>query len=423
MDRPEHYITLIEDYQKYLEGHMTPSDRHEFEKQLLNDDFETEALEGFELIESAYLINDISILRKRLNRKKKTKNYYWTIAASVLLISVVSVVLFVIVRDDLKPEIVEVDKSSEMETNIIEENDSVESIARITYPNEIDIKEKQPDISDQGQNMALEDNTIEILDTNTLIADQISHKVEVKREDSITSLSLSGEDFNRTILSDNIIKKADKGINYGILSEKNGFITITGRVFSEEDGEKVPGVNIVIKGTTQGTVTDLGGNYQIKVPYDNEVKLVYSFIGYNTQEITVNNENEIDVNLESDYSSLSEVVVTGYGRTNNIEDNKYSYTPPQPVDGISIFKTYVNMNIRYPINKIEDNIKGVVKLSFTVQPDGSLSNIYVIRSLGEEFDKEAIRLVNDGPKWEPAVENGGKISKEVKVKIRFKPPQ
>lgn len=77
-------------------------------------------------------------------------------------------------------------------------------------------------------------------------------------------------------------------------------------------GEPLPGVNIVIKGTYQGVVTDINGNYQIEVP-DGDAVLEFSFIGFTTREIPVENRNEIDVTLEEDQQQIDEVVVIGYG--------------------------------------------------------------------------------------------------------------
>ena len=89
-------------------------------------------------------------------------------------------------------------------------------------------------------------------------------------------------------------------------------ITITGTVTSAEDGMPIPGVNVVVKGTTIGTITNLDGNYSISnVP--SEATLVFSFVGMQTQEIAVGGQTEISVIMEPDILGLEEVVVIGYG--------------------------------------------------------------------------------------------------------------
>jgi iron complex outermembrane receptor protein len=86
---------------------------------------------------------------------------------------------------------------------------------------------------------------------------------------------------------------------------------VTGTVTDSETGEGLPGVNILVKGTTSGTVTDFDGNYSLSVT-ENDV-LVVSFVGFLSQEILVGNKSVIDIPLEPDIQSLDEIVVTGYG--------------------------------------------------------------------------------------------------------------
>jgi TonB-linked SusC/RagA family outer membrane protein len=89
-------------------------------------------------------------------------------------------------------------------------------------------------------------------------------------------------------------------------------ITITGKVTSADQSEGIPGVNVIIKGTTRGTVSDVNGVYTIEVP-DRQAVLVFSSIGYESQEIVVGERQAIDVTLAPSTTSLEEVVVVGYG--------------------------------------------------------------------------------------------------------------
>jgi hypothetical protein len=90
--------------------------------------------------------------------------------------------------------------------------------------------------------------------------------------------------------------------------EKN----ISGKVTSPEDGAPLPGVNVLVKGTTTGTVSDNDGNYSITLPAGKST-LVFSFIGYNTIEVEVGERTMVDVQLATDATQLSEVIVVGYG--------------------------------------------------------------------------------------------------------------
>ncbi|MCX6216205.1 TonB-dependent receptor [Spirosoma sp.] len=86
--------------------------------------------------------------------------------------------------------------------------------------------------------------------------------------------------------------------------------TITGRITSKGEGSALPGVNVSIKGTSRGVVSDANGGYSIVAP--SRTTLVYSFIGFKAQEVVVGNQSVINVSLSEDVSTLNEVVVTGY---------------------------------------------------------------------------------------------------------------
>src|SRR5690625_5176454 len=88
--------------------------------------------------------------------------------------------------------------------------------------------------------------------------------------------------------------------------------TVSGQVTDSETGEPLPGVNVAVAGTTTGTATDTNGEYNLQISVDNPV-LIFSYIGYATQEVTVGERDEIDISLLQDTGLLDEVVVVGYG--------------------------------------------------------------------------------------------------------------
>jgi TonB-linked SusC/RagA family outer membrane protein len=89
-------------------------------------------------------------------------------------------------------------------------------------------------------------------------------------------------------------------------------ITVSGTVISASDDQPVPGVNVLVKGTSAGTVTDINGNYSIQVE-SGEAVLVFSMMGMLSEEKPVGNQTEINVNMVEDLIGLDEVVVVGYG--------------------------------------------------------------------------------------------------------------
>lgn len=109
-------------------------------------------------------------------------------------------------------------------------------------------------------------------------------------------------------------------------------VQVSGNVVSGEDQSPLPGVNILVKGTTNGTITDANGDFTISVPSSNDV-LVFSFVGFTAQEIAVNGQSRINVSLLSDAQQLSEIVITALG----VEKDKKSVGyATQSVDGSQI---------------------------------------------------------------------------------------
>lgn len=88
--------------------------------------------------------------------------------------------------------------------------------------------------------------------------------------------------------------------------------TVSGTILSGEDQSPLPGVNILLKGTTSGTISDSDGRYTINVTSDTDV-IVFSFVGYTSQEVAVGSQAEINISLATDARTLSEVVVTALG--------------------------------------------------------------------------------------------------------------
>jgi TonB-linked SusC/RagA family outer membrane protein len=140
--------------------------------------------------------------------------------------------------------------------------------------------------------------------------------------------------------------------------------TVSGKVISEaEDGMALPGVSILIVGTTTGTVTDADGNYKISVP-SGDVTLRYSYIGYINQDIVVGNQTVIDVTLLEDATQLEEVVVTSLGIARSTKALNYSVTE---VDG----DNFTEAREKNLANQLTGRIAGVNVSNIASGPAGS----------------------------------------------------
>lgn len=109
--------------------------------------------------------------------------------------------------------------------------------------------------------------------------------------------------------------------------------TVNGRVTSMDDGTPVPGVNVVIKGTSTGTVTDADGRYTLSAPSDGT--LVFSFIGLRTEEVAINGRTTVDIQLTLDATELNEVVVSATGIERNAKDIVYANQTVSAADLLS----------------------------------------------------------------------------------------
>ncbi|MEM7297263.1 MAG: TonB family protein [Bacteroidota bacterium] len=188
---------------------------------------------------------------------------------------------------------------------------------------------------------------------------------------------------------------------------------IVSGIVTDDTGDPIPGVNVIIKGTTEGTQTDLDGNYEL--PRQRNMTLVFSYVGFESYEVDVGSNDVVDATMGG-ATQLQEVVTVGYGDSGAPET---SYEPSKPRGGSKEFKKYLETQLQYPASARENEIEGTVTLQLTISSDGSISNIDVKKSVGYGCDEEAIRLVREGPPWRPAVSNGNRVEDKARVKVKF----
>ncbi|QJW88627.1 TonB-dependent receptor [Spirosoma taeanense] len=145
-------------------------------------------------------------------------------------------------------------------------------------------------------------------------------------------------------------------------------IAVSGRVTSSDDGSALPGVSVQVKGTNRGTTTDANGTYRVNVPANG--RLVFSFIGFTSQEVAVGNRSTVNIAMTGDAQQLSEIVVIGYG-TQSRQDATGSISS---VKGAAIAET--------PIQSFESGLAGrSAGVQITV-PNGVVNNPPVFRIRG-----------------------------------------
>jgi len=160
--------------------------------------------------------------------------------------------------------------------------------------------------------------------------------------------------------------------------------TVKGTVTSPETNEPLPGVSIILKGTQRGTTTDAAGKFQLDVP-DENATLIFSFVGYLSQEVVVGNRTDISIALQLDTKALDEIVVVGYGTqkkstlTGSIAAVKGSEIAENPVPNIS--------------NSIAGRVAGVSMRPNGGQPGNDSPEIH-IRGIGTTGNNKPLVVVD-----------------------------
>jgi TonB-linked SusC/RagA family outer membrane protein len=174
-------------------------------------------------------------------------------------------------------------------------------------------------------------------------------------------------------------------INLMFITQVNGQVNVSGKVISSEDNSPLIGATIIEKGTTNGVVTDLDGNYRIDV-IDQESKLVISFVGFLKKEVPVGGQSTINISLVQDFLNMEEVVVTAYSEKSKTEISSAV---------VSLKSEDIN---QVTVNSVQDmligKVAGVQVQTSSGQP-GESGDIR-IRGVGSVFSPQTPLVVVDG---------------------------
>jgi TonB family protein len=449
------------DIEKYLKGELTPTERNALERKALHDPFLADALEGAEQINIADFSKDVSALNKQIAAKKSTSVWMWParIAAGLVILLVSSYIVWTFMNPDPIQDLAF--KKSEPAVTPSTPADSAnptsgalssaeqpgagpavrdkDFASRSTNPLKLESKPKQETTGEpEPKNGPLVDAIIadntktEVAKTEDIsVTEPVAAAKPLEKEEAVSRAKAS-DDFQERKLAkkkDAAPAAADKSVeSLASLAQQN---VIRGKVTSSEDGTALPGVNVLIKGTTIGTVTNAEGDYSIAVDKTNPT-LVYSFIGLQNTEVEVKEATELNIQMSVDATQLSEVVVTAQGIQRETRALGYAVSGPDedvtPLDlahpqiGYRSFKQYLEKNLRYPEQAKANKVEGRVTVQFTVEPDGALSNFTILRGIGSGCDEELIRLIKEGSKWVPTKKNDLPVQDKVKVRLKFELP-
>ena len=207
----------------------------------------------------------------------------------------------------------------------------------------------------------------------------------------------------------------------------------------------VIGASVIIRGTTNGTLTDMDGKFVMTGVKKGDVIQV-SFVGYQTQSVVVKDETPLNILMRDDVQNLEEMTVVGYASdgvgASSVEHPKKVVAVvdipkakeepqeevvfqvveemPQFPGGLSEAMKFLAKNIKYPVEAQQAKIEGRVIVRFVVGRDGSVSNVEVVRGVSPELDAEAVRVVSLMPKWIPGKQRGKAVAVKYTMPIMFR---
>ena len=451
------------DIDKYLRGEMTPAEMNALEKKALQDPFLADALEGAQQLSPGDFAEDLNHLQHALNKRieKKSSGWGWVgrIAAGLLLLAISTYVIVLISNsgDEKASENLALNKKKEL-PSVTPDKD-----APLSTDSTKMLKDEHPGISQQerareekpsearGQKDQSIDQAPAEKPKSEIKDDLVTEKKEAQRafeaetanentqpekqiaqgaaEDSpvLSRRAEAAQEKADAAVDDESKREASKSISGASAKAPASSYTVNrkiirGKVTFSEDGMGLPGVNVLVKGSNEGTVSDSQGNYEIPVE-GTQPTLLFSFIGFTNKELIAKTD-QLDVQLDADVSELSEVVVVGYGA-----DGATSSPSPAimelatPEGGRKAFKQYLESNLEYPEQALKNEVEGKVTIQFSIGMTGQLTEFKVIRGIGYGCDEEVIRLIRSGPKWHPSKKNEEPIKDRVRVRMRFSLPK
>ena len=413
----------------YIRGLRKGKEAHRLEKESMQDPFLADAMDGYNQVEGNHE-QRIEKLRMQVSahsaKKKNTYAITWSIAACLVIGFGISS-YFLFLKKSMTDEVFIAEESVSIKlaepaappTPAIPATPTVpatpqKEIALATTK----VKTDSTPISEITARQA--DKKDMIAEIQTTSQPQGAPVAAVPMMEEVSEETAALQEVVATI--DTFESESDKKMKLAkvatILPQNN---MIKGRV-TDGKGEPLIGASVTYKGTNIGTITNMNGEFSL-VKKDDKKRLTAEYIGYNPVEIRIDTNRTMLIAMNENKQALNEVVVVGYGAKKNkkstttgnvvtVKEQAKKEITPQPVIGKRSYQKYLKENLVRPTDDNCKDIKGEVVLSFFVDEEGKPQNITVIHGLCEFADKEAIRLVKEGPKW-----TSGKLP--ARVTVRF----
>ena len=201
--------------------------------------------------------------------------------------------------------------------------------------------------------------------------------------------------------------------------------TVRGKVVDAKYNQPLPGVSIIVGGTTNGTLSGKDGRFTLKVTEGSD--LFFSYIGMKMQKLPLKDAigKEITIRMQEEVTNLEGVVVTHMEKHTKqpIQSGDEIFVVveqmPEFPGGMQALKKFLGQNVTYPEDAYKQKIEGRVIVEFTVKKDGSLSDFKVIRGVHPSLDSEALRVLKLQPRWKPGMQRNQAVNVKFTVPVTF----
>ena len=400
----------------YIRGLRKGKEAHRLEKESMQDPFLADAMDGYNQVEGNHE-QRIEKLRMQVSahsaKKKNTYAITWSIAACLIIGFGISS-YFLFLKKSMTDEVFIAEESVSIKlaepaappTPAIPATPTVpatpqKEIALATTK----VKTDSTPISEITARQA--DKKDMIAEIQTTSQPQGAPVAAVPMMEEVSEETAALQEVVATI--DTFESESDKKMKMAkvatILPQNN---MIKGRV-TDGKGEPLIGASVTYKGTNIGTITNTNGEFSL-VKKDDKKRLTAEYIGYDPVEIRVDTSRTMLIAMNENKQTLNEVVVVGYGAKKNkksttlgsdakVKEQTEKEITPQPVIGKRSYQKYLKEHLVRPTDEKCAQVKGKVVLTFLINKEGRPFYIKVKESLCESADKEAIRLIQEGPDW------------------------
>ena len=396
----------------YIRGLRKGKEAHRLEKESMQDPFLADAMDGYNQVEGNHE-QRIEKLRMQVSahsaKKKSTYAITWSIAACLIIGFGISS-YFLFLKKSMTDEVFIAEESVSIK---LAEPAAPPTPAIPATPTVPATPQKEIALATtkvKTDSTPISEITARQADKKDMIAkiqatSQPQQGVPVMEEVSEETAALQEVVATMDTFESESDKKMKLAKVATILPQNN---MIKGRV-TDGKGEPLIGASVTYKGTNIGTITNMNGEFSL-VKKDDKKRLTAEYIGYDPVEIQVDTSRTMLIAMNENKQALNEVVVVGYGAKKNkksttlgsdakVKEQAEKEITPQPVIGKRSYQKYLKENLVCPTDEKCAQVKGKVVLTFLINKEGRPFYIKVKESLCESADKEAIRLIQEGPDW------------------------